>query len=59
MTQKQYSLGDLWLFLDSTLNPDKYPDNKYYEDMRKFGLQIVSGYDKGKIKHFEKQFEYL
>ena len=48
VTQKQYSLGDLWLFLDSHLNPSKYPENKYYEDMRKFGLQIVTGYDKGK-----------
>jgi len=29
------------------LNPDKYPEGKYYEEQRRHGLQIVSNRDKG------------
>lgn len=35
------------MFLDSHLNPDKYPEGKYYEEQRRHGLQIVSNRDKG------------
>jgi hypothetical protein len=47
ITGKQYTLGDLWLFLDSQLNPANYPENKYYELQTKYSLQIVSKVDRG------------
>jgi len=51
-TNKLYNLGDLWLFLDSHLNPDKYPEGKYYEEQRRHGLQIVSNRDKEEIINY-------
>ena len=55
VSKKEYSLGDLWLFLDSKLNPAKYPGNKYYEDQGNYGLQMVSKSDQGNflITHLE------
>ena len=40
-------MGDLWIFLDYHLNPNNYPEQKYYEDIRKYELHFVSQLDKG------------
>jgi parafibromin len=57
-SQKQYCIGDLWIFIDSHLNPNKYPDRKYYEEVQSHDLQIISRIDQDEIiKYFTGKIE--